>query len=246
MPEWLFDECYDAVGDLAETIAHLLPVTDATSSLPLNRWVTERLLPLATQREEEQREVVLASWRELHGTARFVWNKLMTGALPGRRVAATGGARAGEVQRRGRGDAGPPAERPVDAVGGVVHRAGRRRTRATPTGRGRIRSTWRTRSRARSRRWGIRRSGKLEWKWDGIRAQLIRRDGRTWIWSRGGELVTERFPELAAAGDALPDGTVIDGEIMPWKGGPLPFAQLQKRIGRSSWGRRSLATCRWC
>ena len=124
VPEWLFDECYDAVGDLAETIAHLLPVTDATSSLPLNRWVTERLLPLATQREEEQREVVLASWRELHGTARFVWNKLMTGCVPGRRVAATGGARAGEVQRRGRGDAGPPAERPVDAVGGVVHGAG--------------------------------------------------------------------------------------------------------------------------
>ena len=76
-----------------------------------------------------------------------------------------------------------------------------------------------------------------EWKWDGIRSQVIRRSFRTFIWSRGEELVTERFPELEAAGTLLPEGTGIDGEILPWKDGlPLPFAQMQRRIGRKVLG----------
>lgn len=82
----------------------------------------------------------------------------------------------------------------------------------------------------------------VEWKWDGIRAQVIRRGGRTWIWTRGEELVTDRFPELAAAAELLPDGTAIDGEIMPWRDGrPLGFAQLQRRIGRRTLGAKILA-----
>ena len=240
VPEWLFDECYDAVGDLAETIAHLLPVTDATSPLPLNRWVTERLLPLATQREEEQREVVLASWRELHGTARFVWNKLMTGAfrvgvsqqLVVRALAKFSGVDEETLAHRLSGQWTPSAEWFTALVTADTSDADRSRPYpfylAYPL-EGEIAAL------------GDPSEWQLEWKWDGIRAQLIRRDGRTWIWSRGGELVTERFPELAAAGDALPDGTVIDGEIMPWKGGPLPFAQLQKRIGRLKLGPKILA-----
>jgi DNA ligase 1 len=82
---------------------------------------------------------------------------------------------------------------------------------------------------------GDRAEWQAEWKWDGIRSQLIRRGGRTFLWSRGEELVTERYPELAAVGDALPDGTAIDGEILPWsEGNVLPFAQLQRRIGRKA------------
>ena len=74
-----------------------------------------------------------------------------------------------------------------------------------------------------------------EWKWDGIRCQLIRRGGKTFLWSRGEELVTERYPELAAVGDALPEGTAIDGEILPFKDDKiLPFGMLQKRIGRKA------------
>ena len=240
VPEWLFDECYDAVGDLAETIAHLLPVTDATSSLPLNRWVTERLLPLASQREEEQREVVLASWRELHGTARFVWNKLMTGAfrvgvsqqLVVRALAKFSGVDEETLAHRLSGQWTPSAEWFTALVTADTSDADRSRPYpfylAYPL-EGEIAAL------------GDPSEWQLEWKWDGIRAQLIRREGKTWIWSRGGELVTERFPELAAAGDALPDGTVIDGEIMPWKGGALPFAQLQKRIGRLKLGPKILA-----
>ena len=81
-----------------------------------------------------------------------------------------------------------------------------------------------------------------EWKWDGIRCQLIRRGGQTFLWSRGEELVTERYPEIASVGDALPEGTVIDGEILPWNNDqPLPFAQLQRRIGRKAVTRAILA-----
>jgi DNA ligase-1 len=81
----------------------------------------------------------------------------------------------------------------------------------------------------------------IEWKWDGIRSQLIRRKGRTFIWSRGEELVTDRFPELEAAGSLMPDGVVIDGEILPWKNdAPLPFAQMQRRTGRKVLGSKIL------
>jgi DNA ligase-1 len=77
----------------------------------------------------------------------------------------------------------------------------------------------------------------LEWKWDGIRSQLIRRRGRTFLWSRGEELLSGRFPEVEEIGALLPDGTIIDGEILPWaEGRPLPFAQLQRRIGRKNLG----------
>jgi DNA ligase-1 len=82
----------------------------------------------------------------------------------------------------------------------------------------------------------------VEWKWDGIRAQLIRRQWRTYLWSRGEELVTDRFPEIEALGALLPEGTAIDGEVLPWKdGAPLPFAQMQRRIGRKALGPKILA-----
>ena len=89
----------------------------------------------------------------------------------------------------------------------------------------------------------------VEWKWDGIRAQLIHRAGEVWLWSRGEELVTERFPELASMGKTLPAGCVLDGEIVVWQtavgffseaGKVQPFAQLQKRLGRKTVGPKIL------
>jgi len=86
------------------------------------------------------------------------------------------------------------------------------------------------------------REWQIEWKWDGIRSQLIRRSWRAFLWSRGEELITDRFPELAAAGALLPEGTVLDGEVLPWKdGAPLPFTQMQRRIGREELGSKILA-----
>jgi DNA ligase-1 len=79
--EWLFAECYDAVGDLAETVSLLLPDAESSSDLPLHRWITERLLPLATKTEQDQRTSIVQSWRELGGTDRFIWNKMITGGF---------------------------------------------------------------------------------------------------------------------------------------------------------------------
>lgn len=79
----------------------------------------------------------------------------------------------------------------------------------------------------------------VEWKYDGIRAQLVQRNGQSWLWSRGEDLITDHFPEVS--GISLPDGTVIDGEILVWKnGGPASFAELQKRIGRKTMSSRIL------
>ena len=73
----------------------------------------------------------------------------------------------------------------------------------------------------------------VEWKWDGIRAQLVRRGDAVHLWSRGEELITHRFPEIAAAATRLPDGTVLDGEVLAYRDErPLPFSALQQRIGR--------------
>jgi DNA ligase-1 len=82
----------------------------------------------------------------------------------------------------------------------------------------------------------------VEWKYDGIRGQIVKRAGQVWVWSRGEELVTERFPEIVALACHLPDGTVLDGEIMVWADtAPAPFALLQQRIGRKTLGKKILA-----
>jgi DNA ligase-1 len=84
-------------------------------------------------------------------------------------------------------------------------------------------------------------SWQVEWKWDGIRGQVIKRSEQVFIWSRGEELVTEKYPELADSAASLPDGTVLDGEILPWKDDrPLPFSELQRRIGRKTVGKKLL------
>jgi DNA ligase-1 len=244
VPEWLFDECHHAVGDLAETIALLLPSSvhaiDA-DALPLHAWVVHRLLPLATMTEEEQRAAVLAAWRELAGTERYLWNKLITGSfrvgvseqLVARALAKASGIDEGVIAHRLGGHWTPTAESYTALVASDSRDADVSRPFPFYLAyalEGELESL------------GDAREWQAEWKWDGIRAQLIRRDGRTFVWTRGGELVTDRYPELVEAGDHLPDGTVIDGEIMPWKsGGALPFAQLQRRIGRKTLGPKILA-----
>src|SRR5262249_36898771 len=84
----------------------------------------------------------------------------------------------------------------------------------------------------------------VEWKYDGIRAQAVKRAGRMWLWSRGEELVSETFPDAVQPLAALPDGTVLDGELLVWPEHaqqPAPFAQLQKRLNRKVVGPKLLA-----
>lgn len=241
VPDWLFEESYSAVGDLAETISLLLPDAKETSDLPLHRWLDERILPLARQSETEQQRNITNAWRELAGTERYVFNKLITGGfrvgvsqqLVVRAVARAAGLDEGVIAHRLTGTWTPNAAFFLALVASETKDADISRPYpfflAYP-----LESELET--------LGASSEWQAEWKWDGIRSQAIRRNGQTFIWSRGEELVTERFPEISGAVDYLPDGTVIDGEIMPWRdGGPLPFAQLQRRIGRKTLGARILA-----
>jgi DNA ligase-1 len=240
VPEWLFDECYHVVGDLAEAIALLLPPPSGVSDRPLAEWVEQQLLRLRDQTEEEQREVVLRAWSELDTRQRFVWNKLITGAmrvgvsqlLVIRALAQVAGVPSDTIAHRLMGDWQPTPEfyRRVlapDAAEGEISRP-YPFCLAHPL-EGDVESL------------GPPEEWQAEWKWDGIRAQLMRRQGQSFVWTRGEELVTERYPELKSLADVLPDGTVIDGEILPWKDGQvMPFAELQRRIGRKTIGKMLL------
>ena len=239
--EWLFGECYDAVGDMAETITLLLPDTGASSDLPLRYWVEDRLLPLRNATEEEQRASVTGAWRELDRTQRFVWNKLLTGGfrvgvsqrLVTRALATVGGIEDAVVAHRLMGSWEPTPAFYEELLAKEARGADVGRPypfflahplEAEPSGLGDP-AGW-----------------QAEWKWDGIRAQLIRRAGQTFLWSRGEELIGEGFPEIVEAGDALPGGTVLDGEVLPWSGeGVLPFSELQRRLGRKAPSRKILA-----
>ena len=243
VPGWLFDECYTAVADLAETITLLLPESTNPVERPLHVWIEDHLLALAGRDEREQRDAILASWRDLGGVERFVWNKLITG-----------GFRVGVSQ--------PLVIRALSRTSGITEGVIAHRLSGTwhPTA-----ASWSALIAAQTADADISKpypfylayaiedeletlgeagDWQIEWKWDGIRAQLVRRDRQSYLWSRGEELVTDRFPEIATVAGYLPNGTVIDGEIMPWARGaplPLPFAQLQRRIGRKALGAKILS-----
>jgi DNA ligase-1 len=239
--DWLFEESYHAVGDLAETITLLLPDGGASSDRPLAHWVERRLLPLRDQDEAVQRRELTAAWRELARGERYVWNKLITGSF---RVGASARLVVRALAQLSGLDEGTIAHR---LMGAWEPEAGFFGRLIAPD----------TRDADVSRPFPFYLAYPLEgdpeslgdagdwlaeWKWDGIRAQLIRRAGRTWLWSRGEELLSGRFPELEEAAALLPDGTVMDGELLPWsEDGPLPFAQLQRRIGRKTLGRKILS-----
>ncbi len=242
VPEWMFAECHEAVGDLAETITLLLPPpSEEREDLPLHRWVEERLLPMRHEDEAGQRSAMRGAWAELSGPEAYVWNKLITGAfrvgvsqnLVVRALARVGGVDEPTVAHRLMGAWEPTPEFYTRIFGADTSDADASRPypfylayalEGGPESLGDA-GEWQT-----------------EWKWDGIRAQMIRRRGNVYLWSRGEELITERFPELARAAGLLPDGTVLDGEILPWKeGAPLPFAKLQRRIGRKVLGPKILA-----
>ncbi|CAN5837491.1 ATP-dependent DNA ligase [soil metagenome] len=239
-PEWLFEESYHAVGDLAETISLLLGAPESAPDLPLHQWV-ERLLDLSGRTEAEQRKQITSAWAELAGVERFVWNKLITGGfrvgvartLVVRALAQTADLDPAVVAHRLMGAWEPTAE-------------SYQRLLSPETGDTQISQPYpfflAYALESEPEDLGDAADWRAEWKWDGIRAQLIRRAGQLFIWSRGEELITERFPELQVAATNLPDGVVLDGEILPWKeGGPLPFAQLQRRIGRKKVSARMLS-----
>ncbi|MFO7707371.1 MAG: ATP-dependent DNA ligase [Desulfobacterales bacterium] len=236
IPEWLFAACYETVGDLAETITLLLPPDreEAGPVRPLHAWIEERLIPLRGLPEERQREALLAAWRSMDRAERLAWNKLITGGfrvgvsqrLVVRALAEQLGVEAAAVAQRLMGDWTPDEAFWARLGAACTDDADQSRPYpfylAHPLEEG-------------PEALGPAAEWLAEWKWDGIRAQLVRRGGSVFIWSRGEELVTEKFPEIGAAAEEVPDGCVLDGEILAWRDGrPLDFARLQQRIGRKN------------
>ena len=248
---WLFDECYQAVGDLAETIAHVLPTAEHTSDVGLAEWVEQRLLPLRAATPEQQAERIAGYWGELDATGRFLLTKLIGGGfrvgvsklLVQRALAAHAGLDAKLVAQRMMGYTDKTA-RP-DAAGYRALLAHESVQTAADSGQPYpffLAHALEQPLAEFDTKLGPPSDWLVEWKYDGIRAQVVRRAGNIWVWSRGEELVTERFPEVIAIAGQWPDGTVVDGEILVWKDGkPAPFNLLQQRIGRKLLGKKILA-----
>jgi len=239
---WLIEESYEHVGDLAETMHLLLPPAQLKPDLSrLSEIIETAIQPLAKMEDDERQEQVTQLWQEFDGSERFLINKLLTGGfrvgvskrLVTRALAEVAGVDSSLVAHRLMGKGTPNADFYQRLIADQADVDFEQSTPypfflASPL-------------EQELEHLGDAQDWQAEWKWDGIRAQLIRRAGQTWIWSRGEERMDGRFPELETAAEALPDGTVLDGEIMAWRdGAPLPFSVLQTRIGRKKPGKVTL------
>ncbi len=234
LPPWVLEECYSIVGDGAETAALLLDQLPSAPAedLSLARWVEDRILPLKGLDPAAQEQRVTTWWRSLDRLQRFIFLKLVTGEL------RVGVSQTLVVRALAQAARLPPATLAARIMG---------EWSPTPEWFAALLSHERT-DEDRSRPYPFFLASPLddpvetlgdvsgwlvEWKWDGIRAQLVKRGGVLHLWSRGEELITHRFPEITAAASRLPDGTVLDGEVLAFRDErPLPFSALQQRIGR--------------
>ena len=248
LPEWLFEESYQAVGDLAETIALLLPSTSDDALTPgLAAWVEDRLLPL---RGLDAGEAIarLRPWlAELDRPAQFVCIKLITGSFRvgvsklsvTRALSELSQVDAKRIAQRLVGYTDLSARPDADSFARLIASSDGDDARSdTDIGQPYpffLAHPLQIPLDDFDAQIGPPSSYLIEWKWDGIRAQIVKRDGRIWIWSRGEELITDRFPELASLHACIPDGSVIDGEIVVWIDDRVgAFGVLQQRIGRKS------------
>ncbi|MDN5431745.1 MAG: ATP-dependent DNA ligase [Pseudomonadales bacterium] len=247
---WLFEESYQSVGDLAETISLLLRESTYTSEDGLAVWLEEKLLPLRGLPPLDLADRLPALWAQLDQPSLMVCIKLITGSF---RV----GVSKLLVTRALAAMADLDSKRVAQRLVGYTDLSNR------PTAEGYLKLIAAESSDEHAQRGGqpypfflahglaqpveqfdtllgSPADWQVEWKFDGIRAQLVKREGRLWVWSRGEELLTERFPELHSLVSGLPDGTVIDGEIVVWKDSVQPFALLQQRIGRKTLSKKVL------
>ena len=243
IPSWLFEESYHVVGDLAETMALLMPGDESSSSKTLTEWIAE-INGLGNKAEEEKKTWLLASWAMLDSQERFVFNKLLTGSfrvgvssnLVIKALADVTNIDAPTLTHRIMGswmpetytyaqltqeqDAADDISRPYPFFLAYPIQETSEKQKSPEELKTAL---------------GNEQEWQAEWKWDGIRSQLIKRGGKIFIWSRGEDLSTEKFPELHPFLNALPDGTVLDGELLSFSNGqPMPFNVLQTRIGRKN------------
>ncbi|MEM6838569.1 MAG: ATP-dependent DNA ligase [Cyanobacteria bacterium P01_C01_bin.120] len=237
IPEWLFKDCYSHVGDSAEVIALLLRDTPlrgkSAADIPLHQWM-EQIIPLvkAAETDEERHELIVSWWRSLDDYEIFVLNKVLTGAfrvgastkLVIKGIAKASGIPEPVLAHRLMGDFEPTvefyenllSEEAIEAAPSQPYPFFLASQIDEEKFRDEDMALW-----------------LAEWKWDGIRAQVIKRADEVFIWSRGEDLITEQFPEIVESFQSFPNGHVLDGEILCWEGDrPLSFNHLQKRLGR--------------
>lgn len=233
IPAWLFAESYHSVGDLSETIALVLPPATHTTDRKLHEWIND-LAALNGKNDEEKKEFILQAWDSLDTQERFIFNKLISGNF---RIGVSNKMLVNAISKQSDTDSNKimhsimgkwnPGEITYDQLIAGAH---------VNTD-----NSWpypfclayaleaETASLGGTDEW------QAEWKWDGIRGQIVKRNGELFIWSRGEELVTDQFPELHFLKDELPDGTVIDGEILSVKDGQVQaFSILQQRLNRKT------------
>jgi DNA ligase 1 len=243
LPKWLVEEIYASVGDLAETIA-LLVEADAqqqpAAPVSLGDWFTQRLLPLRSLDVAQQRAQVTGWWHALRYRECFLVNKLLTGSL------RVGVSRLLVTRALSQLLERPRVEIERALIGEFAPGVAFWEALASGTGADALLHPYPFYLASPLERpvaeLGAREDWLAEWKWDGIRGQLVRRGNQCALWSRGEELIGERFPEIVLAAGRLPPGTLLDGEVLAWRdAAPLSFAQLQKRIGRKTLDAKILA-----
>ncbi|UII24410.1 ATP-dependent DNA ligase [Fulvivirga maritima] len=233
LPYWLFEESYHVAGDLAETIALILPSPESRTDYSLTYWI-EYIQALGGLEEDEKKAQLKSALLSLDTTERFVFNKLITGGfrmgvsqkLMVRALAKYTGIDESSLAHRLMGNWTPETTTFQDLI--LSEDANEDNSRPYPFYLAYALED-ETESLGDTSLWFAER------KWDGIRGQIIVREGELYVWSRGEELVTDKYPEYEALKEKLLDGTVLDGEILPYKNGqPLPFNLLQTRIGRKN------------
>jgi len=238
---WLIEECYHSVGDLAETIALLLPPPEKSIESTENlSFFLEKFISLAKKDEPAKKRFITSCWLCMNNGERYVFNKLITGSF-----------RIGVSQKTIVNALARTLDIPANII---AHRISGHWTPSTISFTGLVNPPVPVTDFSKPYPFylaypldrapetlGDPRQWQAEWKWDGIRGQIIRRNGELFVWSRGEELITDKFPEYFIVKDLLPDGLVLDGEIIPAVDGqPLPFAVLQTRIGRKTVSKKHL------
>ncbi len=241
LPFWLFEESYHTVGDLAETIALLLPESDPSKvqSESLHYYI-EQLKALEKSSDETKKFFIVESWQGMNRSEQFVFNKLITGGF---RIGVSQSVMVNSLAKVLK------AESSI-----IAHRLSGQWDPSTITFSELLSEHGITTDYSKPYPFylayaieedlatlGDPGEWQVEWKWDGIRGQMIKRNGELFVWSRGEGLMTEKFPEYHSLLNVLPDGIVLDGEIIPAVDGvPLPFALLQTRIGRKNVTKKQL------
>jgi DNA ligase 1 len=249
IPEWLFNECYHTVGDLSETLALLLPdVKGENKKTQSLSYYLEKFIAIEKEDESIKKNFIVDSWQQMNKNERFVFNKFITGSF-----------RIGVSQKT-----------IVNALAKVVelspsviaHRISGNWDPVTTSFKELLSESASLSDFSKPypfylayaidndvENFGDVNEWQAEWKWDGIRGQIIKRNNELFVWSRGEELMTDKFPEYFILKDLLPDGVVLDGEIIPASSKsppaegtlqPLLFAVLQTRIGRKNIGKKQL------